>query len=370
VGGGEASLYLSQIAFFGPETGYGVFDRVGAGGATCLSLVGETTDGGSRFGHLSPVTSWQCSDMQPAGSLAFDDHGDGFYYGPELFVTHDGGRRWAADPQRATVLSVAALGYSVWMLEARCQPSGHVPSTCPLHLLESVDGGRSWAPAPEQPQSPAAAGNGTGVAMSAADRGSLVRVDRSSAYVLMSPVADPYGEPDSAPLRYTGDSGASWSERHVPCGVDALSAALSVAPDGALMAVCAGQPSVGAQLKSAARSTDGGRTWQVHSSCVKGPGCQVGSLDAGYLGAIDAVSARTAFLVGGRSPLTVTTDGGESWRAVNPLIGGSDAGTAQVIFFNSRDGVVLGTGSATGEPALWRTSDGGAEWSKVVPRTV
>ena len=87
-------------------------------------------------------------------------------------------------------------------------------------------------------------------------------------------------------------------------------------------------------------------------------------LDFGYLGQIAAVSAGTVFLVGDRSSLLVSTDGGASWRAVRPLIGDTSGGTFQVIFVSRRDGFVLGDNDV---PAIWRTLDGGARWSRVYP---
>ena len=54
---------------------------------------------------------------------------------------------------------------------------------------------------------------------------------------------------------------------------------------------------------------------------------------------------------------------------VEPPIGGSDAGTDQVIFFNGSDGVVLGQNGNNDEAwTIWRTSDDGTHWTAVVPR--
>ncbi len=100
----------------------------------------------------------------------------------------------------------------------------------------------------------------------------------------------------------------------------------------------------------------------------QGGGCP--PLSFGYLGSIDAVSSRTAFLVGSRSSLLITRDGGIRWRMVRPLIGDSGGGTGQVIFFSCSRGVVLGEDGNDNElPTIWHTSDGGARWSAVLPRT-
>lgn len=354
---------LSAIAFFTPTSGYGVFTKQGV--VSCEDLVGSTTDGGATFGPLVPVTSWVCATGATVDSLSFDDHGDGFLYGPDLEVTHDGGKSWQQSTQPGAVLSVQALGLSVWMVESGC-PSNATAQTCPLRLFESADGGRTWSPSPSLPAGAVASSDG-------AESTWLVRVSQSSAYLVLNPAANPQGQADEAPLWFTANGGASWSARSIPCGFDALSIALSAAPDGTLLAVCAGQPSAGSQLKSTVRSSDSGLTWTVQSSCpMTGsgqPSCVHDPINFGYLGEIDAVSADVVFLVGGRSSLMVSTNGGVQWQAVQPLIGDTSDGTQQVIFFNTTDGVVLGdNGDESDESTLWSTRDGGAQWTAVVPR--
>jgi len=119
-----------------------------------------------------------------------------------------------------------------------------------------------------------------------------------------------------------------------------MSYAVSAAPDGALFAACAGQPGAGEQGKTVERSLNGGRTWTRGES--RGIGHCGGDLGAGYLGEIAALDARTVYLVGERSSLLVTHDGGAMWGMVKAVTAGTDAGTSQVLFFDRRDGLVLG----------------------------
>src|SRR6185312_17506762 len=124
---------------------------------------------------------------------------------------------------------------------------------------------------------------------------------------------------------------------------------------------------MGFQAKSVGRSGDGGRSWAVYTPCLPvRPYCR--PLDFGYLGQIAAVSAGTVFLVGDRSSLLVTTDGGAHWRAVRPLIGDTSGGTSQVMFVSRRAGFVLGDDERNNDvPTIWRTFDGGAHWARVTP---
>ena len=189
----------------------------------------------------------------------------------------------------------------------------------------------------------------------------LVRVSAGTAYVLSSP---PRGAL-YVPLWSTSDGGASWAARRIPCG-GALSVVASVAPDGALVAVCAGEPGAGSQAKWSAVSTDGGRTWAVHPRCEI-IACQPAALVGGYLGEVDAVSASTFYVIGDRSPLIVTRDGGVSWRRYDD-VGNVNGLPAQVQFFGPRDGIVLGQSNTSTAPVtIWHTDDAGANWTAVTP---
>lgn len=353
------STRLTAIAFTSPATGYGLF--TGRAGGRCLALAGRATDGGARFGPLAGAAAWRCDSYPPVSALAADSHGDAFLYDPGLFVTHDDGRTWANDHQPGVVLAIAIAGRSAWMLRADCPRRG---GTCPLRLLESLNGGRAWAPsAARPPGATVLAADGQPAEQPADGQTWLVRTGPSSGYVLSQPVRG------RAPMWFTADAGKTWSRRQLRCGpVAAISATLTAAPDGALLAVCAGQPAAGYQRKSAGRSTDGGASWTVHTPCpLPRMSCPNASpLDAGYLGQIDAVSAGTAFLAGDRSSLLVTTDGGNRWRTIRPVLGDSSGGTSQVVFVSREDGFVLGDDVRNNDrPTIWRTTDGGRRWSRV-----
>lgn len=337
-------------------------------GTHCQALSGVTADGGIRFRSASLITSWNCiNSLPPVGSIVTDGAGDAFAYGPELFVQRSPAGMWRRSSQPGPVLAVSAVGRSVWMLLARCRGGSITPAGCRLRLLESVNGGRSWHAPPSRPPGFVTTGSRAGPTTEpAAGQTWLLRDGPSAGYVLASPV-NQRGKPDSAAIWYTGDSGVTWSQRRLPCGIDAISDSVAQAPDGALVAVCAGQPGAGSQLKTTAISVNGGVSWTMHVGCLVRPGCQ-NPLYNGYLAQIAATSARTAYLVGGRSSLLVTTDGGRRWRAVAPAVGDGSAGSYQVIFFGRRAGVVVAAGASTGEnQGLFRTTDGGRTWSEVIP---
>jgi len=356
---------LNDIAFLDLAHGYGLFTQ---STNTCTVLVGPTSDGGATFGPLVPITASNCGSGAGSGStLTFDNHGDGFVYDPGLVVTHDGGHTWTDTRQPGTVLSVEALGYSVWMVETACPPGSTVP-TCPMQLLESTDGGRTWSRSSNAPSGAVDGYNAGG----ANGQTVLVRTGPSSAYLVGAPANGATGPHNAAPMWFTSDNGAAWASRPIPCGGPALSIVLSAAPDGTLLAVCAGQPSAGSQLKSAVRSTDGGRTWQVEFACLPMPGnqsCENAPLNFGYLGGIDAVSGTTEFLYGARSSLLVSRNAGATWQVVQPPIGDTGDGSFGAIFFNPSDGIVLAADDTSNGAnlLLFSTTDGGLHWTKRVP---
>jgi photosystem II stability/assembly factor-like uncharacterized protein len=130
------------------------------------------------------------------------------------------------------------------------------------------------------------------------------------------------------------------------------------------MTVCASEPGAGDQPKTALESTNGGRTWELETL-----GTSYSDLDSGYLGSISLLSNNRAFLVGDRSSLLETNTGGRTWKAVEPLLGGTAGGTLEIKFFNGADGLVLGNDDSDNERlVLWNTDDGGAHWRVVVPK--
>jgi hypothetical protein len=359
---GSASTTLSWLAMSNSTHGYGMFER--AAGRRCEAESGVTADGGARFRHAAPITSWNCNDNPPVTKIAADAAGDAFAYGPKLFIAPSGSGRWRASPERGTVLAVSASGNLVWLLLARCHGAKITPDGCALHLVESANGGRHWRPMPTQP--PAVTQGSSAGPAAAGGQTWLLHLGVYNGFVLASPVVNNTGNADSAALWYTGNGGLHWEKEVLPCGIDALSDAVSKVGTE-LAAVCAAEPTAGSQIKTTATSGDGGHSWTLHIGCLARPGCN-DPLYHGYLGEIAAVSQYRIYLVGDRSSLLVTVDGGVRWHPVS-LIGDTSGGTIQVMFFGRAHGLATGQGGATAEKVdIFRTSDGARSWSRFVPR--
>jgi photosystem II stability/assembly factor-like uncharacterized protein len=351
-------LSLESFDFSNLSDGFGVFTTVSPSD-TCADFVGKSTDGGAKFDSLVRVMSWNCSNSNFTSSVASDDEGDVFLYGPQLFVSHNNGETWSKAPYSG-VADVDAVGRSVWLVRSLCTSKEIADDTsCRTGLVESIDGGRTW----ESMLSPSSGDAGSPIPETMQTY--LVRRNRETAYLMLAPGGHPDGSSNIAPLWFTANGGKSWSSRKVPCHIDARSSALSVAPNGTLMTVCASEPGAGSQPKTALESTNAGRTWKLETS-----GIPYSDLDAGYLGSIDLLSNSRAFLVGDRSSLLETNNGGRIWKAVEPLLGSTAGGTGEIKFFNASDGLVLGNDDNDNERlVLWTTHDGGAHWKVTVPNT-
>ena len=131
------------------------------------------------------------------------------------------------------------------------------------------------------------------------------------------------------------------------------------------MAVCASQPSAGFQPKSVMASGDHGKSWTVLFSCgVLREKCSHSPLEFGYLSGVVYLSPSKAFVVGDRTQLLTTNDGGAIWKPVSSVSApGGD--TFGVRFFGANLGYVVGDNGSIAGTSIWSTVDGGASWARV-----
>jgi photosystem II stability/assembly factor-like uncharacterized protein len=143
---------------------------------------------------------------------------------------------------------------------------------------------------------------------------------------------------------------------------------MSASPNGTLYVVCGSQWSAGSEIKSASVSKDQGRMWRASPSCAAR---DLARFCGGYLGSVDAVSESTAYVIGWRSSVFVTHDGGARWSIFEKgAVGNANGAPSEVHFFDPDRGFVLGELDTDSAPvAIWSTSDGGASWSMILPRT-
>jgi photosystem II stability/assembly factor-like uncharacterized protein len=340
---------IESVAFFNAADGFGLFAL--SNGSSCSLAVAPTDDGGSTFATAHTVMDYSCVNGSSAGRVAFDNVGDGFVYGPRIFISHDNGSTWNAAKGISDVLDLVPLGRSVWALDQSCSSDN-----CEVGVEQSGDGGRMWSTV-TLPSSEMTSG-----------APAMLRLSVTSTLIVIPPALVVGGSPPTTSLLLrTTDDGRTWQQSSVPCV--GLSTFLSQAPDGSIWLGCASEPGAGNQAKQLVRSFDGGVTWRaVQCSAATNmgslPGCYFSNaMDSGYLGDLVAASSTTAFADGGRNDVLVTRDGGTTWSETNPVIGDMDSGTGGLFFANADDGWVISGATGTGNEGLWKTTDGGNTWT-------
>lgn len=351
---------LGPLWFSTPSHGFAVVTAETSVKATntiaCSASVGATTDGALHFSNFVHVVSWNCAGPDPIRNLTFDGNGDGFLYGPSLYVTHNDAKSWTRESTPGSVLSINPRGSSIWRVTASCpSPNSASSRRCPLALQESSNGGRTWRALAAPPGATSSLGL---VAGYSTGQTYLVRTSRKAALLLSSPSISAAGLADFVPLWVTNNAGRTWVRRSVPCDIPALSAMLSISPGGAWMVACGGEASAGFQLKSLVKSSNQGRSWVTESHCdLRYPATCTSPLENGYLGVLDAVTNQLVYEAGLRSNLNESRDGGLTWVATAVQLNQLADGVTQAFFFGSQRGLIFSAPSH-----LFMTTTDGLHW--------
>ncbi len=114
------------------------------------------------------------------------------------------------------------------------------------------------------------------------------------------------------------------------------------------------------------RTTNGGMDWTV--STITGAtglnGSCIAALDANT--AFAAMNDPTNSTSGG---VFITTDGGQTWSKQTSAFAGSGGYPADIHFFDSNNGVVIGNPNG-GNWEIYTTTDGGSQWIQVPPANI
>ncbi len=341
-------------------------------------------------GSTNGGASWQVrNDHLPAGfSSSADYPGQMEFVGSHaylwgaptssaapLWVSHNDGTSWQRADVGPYVVDVSAIGLNVWALTETCpdlstgSPVGAAPS-CSMGIAASLDGGATWTASGASLQGTLGQPGGR-VPLPV----ELARITKTRAYVLTRAVgglALPTWQ-----VAFTGDGGATWSQRPVPCA-DAftLGAEIAASSTDDLWLLCGSQATAGSQSKQLYRSADGGQTWVLAASATglgtpAPPSVPSNPLPlAGYVSPFTighhnlAVASRTtAWLFPARASLYETNDGGGSWTAVPSVSanGFGSGGAGNVTFISATQGWICSYGVG-----LWHTDDG-VHWVPLGP---
>ncbi len=281
--------------------------------------------------------------------------------GAPLWVTHDDGATWQQAAIGPYVFDVSAIDLDVWALTGTCSPPDTAGASCSIEMEQSLDGGTTWSTLEAVPGTASVPGGIGPVPVE------LARITKTRAYVLANPPgAD--GPSSTWWLFYTGDGGASWTTRPLPCaGAFALGAELAASSTDDLWLLCGSQAAAGEQSKQLYRSEDAGVTWNLAASAT-GLGTPPPSSVppeplplAGYIAPftighrnLAVASPTTAWLFPIRADLYKTEDGGSSWVPVPSLASaGFVDGDGNITFLSATQGWICEYGVG-----LWQTNDG------------
>lgn len=346
----------TSVTFIGNDMG-AVIGQAGTPGhcgppvsTDCTSLAGTSDYGKSWYGVSAPVTG------SPDGSLGvsqlrFLNNRDGWAFGPQLYVTHNGGGHWSTeDTHGQRVIALETVGDRAFAVFASgCTGTGadYGQGCAGVALYSSQMNSDKWQPVAGPMASPASSASS-----GAAARLVLTGGPAGGTGYLLTPTGMLY----SGPL-----TGAAWGAvGPAPCPPGAPkpdgqpTGAQLAAGSGRLYLVCttAGTAS-GVYVKTAHVSTDGGKHWQK-AGHIPGPGAAT-SLAAAQGGLV--VLATTA-------RIDISTDNAATWtKAYGSPAGAAsqEQGFSYVGMTSPKLGVAVPADPSLGE--IFITRDGGKSWT-------
>jgi photosystem II stability/assembly factor-like uncharacterized protein len=265
--------------------------------------------------------------------IDFANRRDGWLYGGDLWVTHDGGRHWTRGRiGNFTVESLAVAKSTVYVVVAACNTAGQ---QCQFgRLYQAPIGGTHFRHASGLPQFGTGGGGFSG----------SVTVATGVAYLQEAHYA--------SPLRLYALTSAGSVQRVAPCAANpGMFGTLTAAGPRALLEVCANLGRSPRVFERAYRSLDGGVSWQRLADPPAGTAAI----------AVAAASARRFVVVTENGRVDLSRDGGANW-STRLLRSHPRLGWVQIEFVSPRVGYAV-----PGQPhaALLRTTNGGRTWHPV-----
>ncbi len=326
-----------SVTFVSAHTGW-VLGTAPCGQADC-TILAHTTDGGSSWTDVGRLPMTLNRSAGGGSWVRFADLDTGWIVASagsqanELWVTHDGGRSWALDPNpggaSATVLALEASDGLVHVVDLE-------PGTGVDRIFSSPVDQEAWTAATATPSFGAGPVPSSEMVLQGS-AGWVVNVNRTVV--------------GGARL----NSSAGWTAWTPPCSDAHGAGYLAASSTSALYAVCAegvwGSPAAGTTPDSEwlYASNNGGASFSV-----------VGRVPQATAAGIISVAPGTATIAqAGDSGITATFDGGKSWQRVSSV-----AGITYLGFTTATQGVAIAE-TPRGSSALLMTHDGGHTWAEV-----
>jgi len=333
---------LVEVQFLNELDGWGVTE----------TQIVRTNNGGVTWYNVTPPDA--TISGQSVGTFILDnDHAwlqipdfNNFPNNGLLYRTTDGGLTWTVS---STPFSGGDLNFidpnKGWMLADLGVGAG----SNAVAVFQTMDGGATWTQTYTNDPNLPDAGDSLPLGGIKSD---LVPLNMQTAWV--SGVTYASG---SIYLFRTDDSGHNWSlvKPELPAGAENFELGIDkdqmqfvTATDGFLVVRMAGQ----ANQTAVYTTNNAGNTWTLTPTIIPNAG------------ASDFLSAQEAIIYNGQQ-FYVTRDAARTWTSVSPNIVFGDS-FANMEFVNPNTGWVITVDPAS-HRSLYRTNDGGATWSPIIP---
>ncbi|MGC8635261.1 MAG: hypothetical protein ACP5VP_11510 [Candidatus Limnocylindrales bacterium] len=351
-----AGFQVVSATFVSPDLGWVLGTSV-CSTPPCTAIL-RTADGGRTWTRIpAPATPVSPGPVQPGTTpgvtgLRFADPLDGWAFGPDLWVTHNGGATWArvTIPGVSSGAVVEALETSAGTVHAVLYDVGAAGSW--VRLASGPVGSNGWTLSPTQVQIGAGPVPQAQLLLSGS-AGWMVEVDRTVV----------------GGARLVNGNWAAWTP---PCSTVMGPAVLAASGPTEVVAACDGgiwgpAPTAAEEGQRLYASHNGGTTFAEIGATVPLTGVNaVASPAAGAVLAAGSTSAASA-LVG-------SFDGGRTWHTLLRVSQtGGQAATFTYLGFTTptqgmaitQSGNVSGSAAPLGTGTLYLTRDGGRTWSPV-----
>jgi len=315
-------FHVLDISFVDGRNGF----LLGGFTSAPITAVLRTSDGGRHWNTMA-------STPQPETHIAFSTPRLGWAFGPDLYVTDDGGQTWEQQRAGGPPVAVAAEGRSLWVVTGACRVG-----PCSFRVQVSADAGDTWRTA----AIPTAIWG---------EHAELARVGNMG-WVVGSTAA-PHGK---VGLLRTADGGTTWTELRDPCDhwfyyghpfKPIFESHLAPINAHQLWLRCTDEPAGGSSDGVLFTSTNAGASWHL---------AFVGALaNELHVAALSPTSGWETDGAAGYWLVRITADG----RFHHPAVTGP--AWADLQFVDARHGW-----AATGR-TVFRTIDGGDHWLAVRP---
>jgi photosystem II stability/assembly factor-like uncharacterized protein len=322
-----------------------ILGAVPCGARDCLSIR-TTTDAGAHFRSLPAPPVAFTPGAAPAESISFADADDGWVFGPKLYASHDGGRRWTAVSMPGSVGDLQAGAGEIYadvFQPTPCSRTGTCTSRTPApHLWRARPSSNHWT-----------VDRAGGAVSSLAVHGASVWVVNATL------TRDGYAL--GTRLLHSANAGRTFAIEPEP--VTGIFCQYSPVSPTFLWAYCSGGHFMFPYV-----SSDGG----AHFAAVGTEAARITPVDYPNGSELIAASARTAVAASSVStgklgtPLIRSIDEGAHWQVVQPQPT-SNGQWSLIGFTTPKVGYALWQSFAHGHATteLWRTTDAGATWTPV-----